>query len=270
VKKVPPRFFATNMNICFPDSRKSCAACCGLYNVADGSRHSLEANLRWRTEIFRDVERSPDALEEFKTSIREREAPAPLDDMIHVCEFAGFLDSSNRVVGCMLHPSAAGNANVDLRGMCHYGSMACKAFFCPAWEELHPSLREIIVSTVDDWHLYGLVITDVNFVRSIFDFIRQADSGPREPTLVLSGRASPIFRRILSWKAEWTHSGGSPIRRSSYYLKEKAPSKDQDESVQRILESLSFTFGFAMPPFGARAGIRAELEALVAACSHSG
>lgn len=270
MKKVPPRFFATNMNICLPDNRKSCAACCGLYNVADGSRQSLEANLTRRTETFHDVERSPDALEKFKSSIRECEAPSSLDDMIHVCEFAGFLDSSNSVVGCMLHPSTAGNANVDLRGMCHYGSMACKAFYCPAWKELHSSLREIIVSTVDDWHLYGLVITDVNFVRSIFDFIRQAGGGPLEPELVLSDQASPIFRRILSWKAEWPHSGSSPMRRSGYYVKAKTPSKDQDESVQRILECLNFTFGVAVAPLGARAAIRAELEALTAACSQSG
>jgi hypothetical protein len=229
----------------------------------------LEANLTRRTETFRDVERSPDALEKFKASIRECEAPSSLDDMIHVCEFAGFLDSSNSVVGCMLHPSAVGNAKVDLRGMCHYGSMACKAFYCPAWKELHSSLREIVVSTVDDWHLYGLVITDVNFVRSIFDFIRQAGGGPLEPTLVLSDQASPIFRRILSWKTEWPHSGGSPMRRSSYYFKPKTPSKDQDDSVQRILECLSFTYGSELDPSGARVEIKAELEELAAACSRS-
>jgi hypothetical protein len=229
----------------------------------------LEANLALRTEIFRDIERSPDALERFKTSVRECEVASPLDDMIHVCEFTGFLDSNNSVVGCMLHPSAAGNAHVDLRGMCHYGSMACKAFYCPAWEELESSFRETIVATVDDWHLYGLVITDVDFVRSIFDFIRQAVGSPLEPALVLSDQASPIFRRILSWKAEWPHAGGSPMRRSSYYLKAKTPSQDPDESVQRILECLSFTFGVAVAPLGARAAVRAGLEELAAACSHS-
>lgn len=258
------------MNICFPDNRKSCAACCGLYNVADGSRRSLEAKLRQRSKIFRGVDRSPDALERFKTAIRESEAPLPLEDMIHVCEFTGFLDESETTVGCMLHPSAAGNGNIDLRGMCHYGSMACKAFYCPAWEELHPALRQIIAAAVDDWHLYGLVITDVDFVQSIFDFLRQAVGSPLEPTLVLSDQASPIFRRILSWKAEWTHSGGSLMRKSSYYLKAKTPGKDQDEIVQRILECLNFTYGSEFDPPGARAAIRAELEALAGACSHPG
>ncbi len=229
----------------------------------------MEVNLRRRTEIFRNIRRSPDALESFKTAIHESEAPSPLEYMIHVCEFAGFLDASNRTVGCMLHPSAAGNSNVDLRGMCHYGSMACKAFYCPAWEGLHPALREIIIAAVDDWHLYGLVITDVDYVQSIFDFLRLTIGSPLKPTLVLSDQASPIFRRILAWKAAWPHCSGSLVRQSGYYLKAKPPSGDPNESVQRILECLSFTYDSASDPPGARSAIRAELEELATACSRS-
>ena len=126
------------MNVCRPDSRKSCAACCGLYNVPDATRPALQAKLETRTRAFQNVERSPQAVEDYQLWVRAHEAETPLEEVIHVCEFAGFLDSHQRVVGCQLHPTAPGNEELDLRGLCYYGSMACKSFFCPAWGRNSP------------------------------------------------------------------------------------------------------------------------------------
>ncbi len=159
------------LNLCRPDGRKSCAACCGLYHVTDGRRSPLLAKLQSRTDAFAAVVRDPDSIAEFATRVREREAITPLDPVIHVCEFVGFVDSSRRSPGCMLHPSAPGNRGIDLRGLCHYGSMACRGFFCPATEELEPYQTAILVELIDDWHLYGLVVTDVDYVRSVFRLV---------------------------------------------------------------------------------------------------
>lgn len=126
------------MNLCRPDRGKSCAACCGLYNVPEARRPALRAKLGNRSTIFRTIERSAEAILEFAEYIRQVEAELPLDGEIHACEFAGFLDPGFRSVGCMLHPAAPGNDGIDHRGLCHYGSMACKAFFCPAWNEVLP------------------------------------------------------------------------------------------------------------------------------------
>ncbi len=256
------------MNICFPDNGRSCAACCGLYNVSDGSRQALERNLSRRTEIFQVTERSPDALENFKNVTRKFEAVLPLDGVIHVCEFAGFLNADRTAVGCMLHPSSPGNAQVDLRGMCHYGSMACKTFYCPAWEELPQSLVPILVSAIDDWHLYGLVMTDVDFVSSIFSFVHAA-GGPTSRSAALSGKAESLLKEILWWKSEWPHARDSTVRRSRYYIKGKPPTVDPDENAQRILGCLNFTFGSTVDSPAARAEIRGKLDRLAEACATS-
>ncbi len=117
------------LNLCHPDKLKSCAACCGLYNVSDATKPTLEAILRDRSEIFEKTERSMNSILEFKQWVQQFQAVAPLDPDIHVCEFIGFLDPGYKTVGCLLHPSVPGNNNNDFRGLCYYGSMACKSFF---------------------------------------------------------------------------------------------------------------------------------------------
>ena len=41
--------------LCQPDERKSCGACCGLYNYVDSSRSSLTLRLRSRTKRFHEL-----------------------------------------------------------------------------------------------------------------------------------------------------------------------------------------------------------------------
>ncbi len=181
------------MNLCRPDSSKSCAACCGLYNVPNATRSALQFKLEKRTLAFREVERSPQAIEDYQMWVRANEAEGPLDEAIHVCEFAGFLDPQQRIVGCQLHPTGTGNQGVDLRGLCYYGSMACKSFFCPAWEEIPLRLRDMVCLLIDDWHVYGLVITDVDFVRSLFGLLEdriEAELDSCHPAIEQSNRDS--------------------------------------------------------------------------------
>lgn len=207
------------MNLCHPDDQNSCAACCGLYNVPDATRPALLKNLETRTRLFRQTERSAEALQKFETIIRESGAVSRVDDAIHVCEFTGFLDEHFRIVGCMLHPSSPGNQGIDLRGLCHYGSMACKAFFCPAWDELDQPRRSILLDTIDDWHLYGLVITDVDFVRSLFGLVEERLGKEIERVSLVSGPALQIFKQMLSWKNSWPSDQSSTLRKSRYYFK---------------------------------------------------
>ncbi len=167
----PEHGSSASPNLCRPDGRKSCAACCGLYNVPDGTRSTLMARLEGRTHAFGTVVRDPDAIAEFAAQVSERERVTPLDPVIHVCEFVGFVDSHWRSPGCLLHPSAPGNRGIDLRGLCHYGSMACKGFFCPATEQLEAYQTAILVELIDDWQLYGLVVTDVDYVKSVFRLV---------------------------------------------------------------------------------------------------
>ena len=249
------------MNVCRPDSRKSCAACCGLYNVPDATRSALEAKLERRTLAFRRVTRTPQAIEDYRDWVRANEPDPPLDDVIHVCEFTGFLDPLHRIVGCQLHPTAPNNEGVDLRGLCHYGSMACKSFFCPAWEETPPRLGDLVSALVDDWHVYGLVMTDVDFTRSVFALLEQNTEGELELSILRSSGAATILTRMLSWKDSWPFGGGSLLRRNRYYFKGLTSNPQSPEDI--ILECLGFTFGQDPDVNGARRFVRQAVEDFV-------
>jgi len=215
-----------------------------LYNVRDATRPTLLQKLRYRTLSFHSVSRSPGDIEKYETLIRSAEADTALDEDIHVCEFAGFVDNHFRSVGCMLHPSAPGNRSTDLRGLCHYGSMACKTFYCPAWKEIPAHYRDIVVRAIDDWHLYGLVITDVDFVMSLFGALEDCLGTRVNPEVLSAGEALGLFREILAWKDSWPFKESSTLRRSRYYCSGAHPfaGRDRESQIRLLLNSLRQTF----------------------------
>jgi len=222
--------------------------------VANGTREALSDKLHRRTDLFHRTGRSPDELLAFETFISQSEAAPPLDPAIHVCEFTGFVDDERRIVGCLLHPASPGNRGIDLRGLCHYGSLACRSFYCPAWETLDPAHVACVTAAVHDWHLYGLVITDVAFVQSLFRLLEEAVGGPLDPTRSLRGDAGSALAKLLSLKNSSILAAGSPFRRSRYYgkptLDESAP--DRDMLVSRVGDALTFTFALDREPPGFR------------------
>lgn len=255
-------------NLCRPDERKSCAACCGLYNVADGTGETLAQKLHHRTDLFFRTGRSADELVAFETSVRTAEATAPVDPVIHVCEFTGFVDSERRIVGCLLHPTSPGNRGIDLRGLCHYGSLACRSFYCPAWESLDPAHIACVTAAVDDWHLYGLVITDVEFLRSLFRLLEEVAGGPLDPQRVFETAAGDVLREMLAWKNSSTLSARSPLRRSRYYgkLVQDQTAPDRDTLVGRVVEALASNFGMDGEPPGFRDVVMDGVERFGHAC----
>jgi hypothetical protein len=197
---------------------------------------------------------------EFAERTRIREAPTPLDPVIHVCEYVGFLDEDERVVGCMLHPSARGNGGVDLRGLCHYGSMACKTFHCPAWDKLESRRWAILVRAIDDWHLYGLVITDVEFVLALFALLEARLGEKIVPERLFASPALGVFKEMIGWKSDGPFAGSSTLRRSRYHVKPQVPVPGllEQEPAARIASILAFTYGLPDPPAEAAERISAH------------
>jgi hypothetical protein len=109
----------------------------------------------------------------FSEKNREEEKFQPLDPEFYSCEFVGFLNEEETRVGCMLHPLARGNGGTDWRGLSFHGAMACQGFFCRSYRELSPVQKEIILSTVNDWFLFGLVISDADFIHSFFRLVEE-------------------------------------------------------------------------------------------------
>jgi hypothetical protein len=204
----------------------------------------LAHKLTVRTALFASTVRSVEALIKYEAVIREREKTAALDRAIHVCEFTGFLDEEGKTVGCLLHPLAPGNRGVDLRGLCYYGSVACKSFFCPAWDSLDPAHREILAACIDDWHTYGLEANDVIFVKAVFGLLEANLGGPLDARALFRTPAAEIFKEIMGWKNEWPYRCSTRVRRSRYYFRDASATtlNNTIACTAAILESLRFTF----------------------------
>jgi len=233
------------LNLCCPDSGKSCAACCGLYNVPVATRAVLHARLIHRTSLFEAVHRHPDAIQDFGARIRIDEGNDCLDPEIHVCPYAGFIDHQHACVGCMLHPSAPGNEGTDLRGLCYYGSLACKSFYCDSWRSLPIPYKSILSHLIADWHLWGLAATDHDFVLLLFGLLDSMLGRSFDERVTRQPQARSILLSMLQWKDSWPLAHESQLRRSRYYVSPEfvAPPDDPDKTITMLIRCIDFTYG---------------------------
>lgn len=202
----------------------------------------LNSLLIWRTSSFKNVPRTVEAICDFANKSKFVFRIRQWDTEIHVCEYTGFVDDSYKTVGCMLHPKAPGNNGIDFRGLCHYGSMACKSFFCPSASEIDETYITIVYRLITDWHLYGLVATDINYMRALFSLIEMMLECSIDAQVILRPKPSKILAEALSWKNLWPFAEKSTKRRSSYYLKNSVQPSDESGLVDNIVDSLNYTF----------------------------
>jgi len=160
---------AIDISLCQPDSSKSCGACCGLYNWENHSRQALGPLLEKRRILFFSLGRDPEI---FQRAYPEEELPPnpKLLETVYNCEFLGFLDGERKRVGCLLHPSI--NEGRDLRDHCFYGKEVCAAHYCPSHTHLTLVEQKSVFLAVEDWYLYGLVITDIDLVKEFFHHVQ--------------------------------------------------------------------------------------------------
>ncbi len=178
----------------------SCGACCGLYNRRDHRRAAIAETLRRRTRALRGA--APTA-EAFAAAARELEAsePAPLFPSVRVCPLLGFLDEGERRVGCLGHPAATGGP--DLRDAGAYDARTCEAFLCPSHAFLGEEEAAIAAAACagDGW-LYGLVVTDVPFLRAALGAVAERAGRRVEARHLEDGRVRAALRSLLSLKEE--------------------------------------------------------------------
>jgi hypothetical protein len=178
----------------------SCGACCGLYNTEDLSRAGIRDELRRRTRALAGVPRTAEAYRTAAAALR-RGGPAPLFPSVRICPLLGFLDPAETRVGCLAHPLVTGGA--DLRDCGAYDVATCETFLCPSHSWLSEEEAELVVATTGgDYHLYGLVVTDVPFLRAALDGVA-ARTGAR--VLLRHLEHAPFraaLRRLLAMKEE--------------------------------------------------------------------
>lgn len=192
------------IHLCQPDSRKSCAACCGIYNFKENGRNAVTRRLLRNTAILKQGGRRV-AAERFA---RHTQQWRPRDNgdakrfqTIFNCEFVGFVDAEHRRVGCLLHPALYGG--LDRRDGSFYGRELCDGHFCPSYLSLTEDEQAFVVQTLDDWYLYGLVITDIDLVKGVYhklsDRLGQTVPRARLRRPSVWSALQPFWRWKLTW-----------------------------------------------------------------------
>jgi hypothetical protein len=137
----------------------------------------------------------------------ESRREAPLFPAVRVCPLLGFIDDEQRKVGCLGHPKVTGGA--DLRDCGVYRASICETFTCPSFGWLEDGQARLVQAACSDWYLYGLVITDVEFVRGCLRLIERELGGPAQPQEMISRPAAlEAVRRLFALKE--SAAGRSP------------------------------------------------------------
>jgi hypothetical protein len=202
-------------SLCHPDELKSCGACCGLYNYRANSRAVLTERLRRRSEIFSRYRGEPD---QYRCAVAHLEE-AKLYETIYNCEFLGFIDKHEQRVGCLLHPN--GNNGRDLRRISFYGADLCREHLCPSHEKLTTAEKAVVMRLVNDWYLYGLLITDIDLVKSYLGHIQNGVGEEFDPHKLNTNSALALgMQSFFSWKEQWPYRRNEALRFGKYYFVE--------------------------------------------------
>lgn len=181
-------------HLCQPGGGASCGACCGLYNFKDHARESVAAALARRTEALRGLPRTMAAYRAAAEPLRAGDE-APLFPSVRVCPMLGFLDEARSRVGCLAHPAVTGG--IDLRDCGVYNAHTCQTFECPSFLWLDAGQARLIRAACPDWYLYGLVITDVEFVRGCLRLLGDELGGAVDPDRLVTNPAALAAVRAL-------------------------------------------------------------------------
>jgi hypothetical protein len=189
--------------LCQVSAGVSCGACCGLYNVADLSRENLTRMLDRRTRRFSRTPRTAAGIEAFARETRTAESQArPFADLHH-CPFIGLIGEAPERVGCLLHPLGDGNQGVDLRGMSYYGGMACRTYFCDTTKNLAPRWKRVLRQVLDDWYLFGLVVTETDLLTAVFSHLESLIEKPLDVSMAGRTPVAAALKLLLHLKCRW-------------------------------------------------------------------
>lgn len=187
-------------HLCQPDGEKSCGACCGLYNWEDHSRATLRNLLQRRTVRF-----FAGGKELSENQSLHVDAPAPANpkllETIYNCEFLGFIDPEGKKVGCLLHPSV--HQGADLRERSFYGVELCAGHLCPSFTYLTQIEQSAVIAAIQDWYLYGLVITDIDFLKEFFHHVHNRLGESIHPARLKAPQVQQALRDFFQLKESW-------------------------------------------------------------------
>ncbi|MEI6125622.1 MAG: hypothetical protein WCQ99_03625 [Pseudomonadota bacterium] len=156
--------------------------------------------MRLQTELVPDFLALGD-FELYRQIRHERPGNTKLFETIYNCEFLGFIDTLQKRVGCLLHPAVTGGK--DLRDHCFYGVEICSGHFCPGYSCLTTPEQRAVVQSIDDWYLYGLVITDIDLVKEFFKLVENTIGDSIKEKKLTNPHISSSLLEFFRLKEDW-------------------------------------------------------------------
>jgi len=205
--------------------------------------------------------------------VRRTEDNEKLLETIYNCEFLGFLDPDLQRVGCLLHP--AQHQGKDFRSCSFYGAQLCAGHLCLSYQKLTREEQWCVVSSLEDWHLYGICITDIDFCKTFFTLAGASLGGQPTMTVLERPGVRRAARDFFSLKVNWPYRTNEKGRFGKYCLAEdeyrEARIPYQELGCPRseydaILLSLASHFTSADDIREAESLIERRLERFVNAC----
>lgn len=167
-----------NIILCQPDATKSCAACCGVFNLRDITEDALARYCGdYEVRARRAYRLAPGCHLEGAADLEKRDIGA------HVCPYAGFAHPGRP--GCMLHPTVRGREERD-RSL--FGAKICAEFLCPAHVILTDAEKKLLVGALTHWYPYTVAIVDPESFRWIVE--RVAEGYACSPAEIMSHQAA--------------------------------------------------------------------------------
>lgn len=205
--------------LCQVNDQVSCGACCGLYNVPVASRNALVQLLKARTRQFRRTPRTVEAIFRFKRDVEQRERQDRPMREFHHCPFLGLIGPRGKTVGCLLHPEGTGNNGMDFRSLSYYGGMTCHIYFCPSTRLLPLRYKQILRNVLDDWYLYGLIVTETKLLKSFFEELEARVNRPLYLEDFAAHRASrEALKHLFLLRVSWPFRSSGNHRLANYFF----------------------------------------------------
>ncbi|ABF90239.1 hypothetical protein MXAN_0796 [Myxococcus xanthus DK 1622] len=263
-----------SFHLCQPGGGASCGACCGLYNFRDHSRLAVAEQLSMQTERLRRVPWEASAWHEAARELLAARRAEPMFSAVRVCPLLGFVDNERKQVGCLAHPLVTGGT--DLRDCGVYRSSVCETFTCPSFGWLTDAQAKLVQVACADWYLYGLVITDVEFVRGCLRLLEWELAGPARPEVLMEQpEALAAIRRMFALKETAPRRGtnatvfgrfnrdadGEPVPRTVDYVKLGVRASPEDD----VVLCLGYAPKDATELMGARELVRSHVKAVARA-----
>jgi|GEM_PF-54111 len=207
--------------LCQVSEDVSCGACCGLYNVADASRNVLRDKLDDRSREFAKTPREVAAILAFGSAVLRCESQDRPYPEFHHCPYLGLVGKKRSRVGCLLHPFGEGNAGIDFRGLSYYGGMACRTYFCTACKTLNPVYKQALRGAADDWHAYGLIVTEAALVEAFFhELEKRVERSLESGDILGDDDRERVIRDFIETRRDWPFRA-IPGKLGSYFFEDQ-------------------------------------------------